>query len=77
MFKFKEADSSVLIGPKLIEDADIEINNQLTECHVKIEPEVLIHSTDTDETESKIFFTRLKKWILYMIRFKSFVVLLL
>ena len=60
LFKFKEADSSVLIGPKLIEDADIEINNQLTECHVKIEPEVLIHSNDTDETESKIFFTRLK-----------------
>ena len=69
MFKFKEADSSVLIGPKLIEDGDIETNKKITEFRVKIEPKVLIRRNDTNETESKIFFTWLKKRILYMFRF--------
>ena len=56
MFKFKEADSSVLIGPKLIEDGDIETNKKITEFRVKIEPKVLIRRNDTKKTESKIFF---------------------
>ena len=56
LFIFKEADYSILITPDGIEDTGMETNNQLTEPDVKTE--VLVHSNDTNETESKIFFVK-------------------
>ena len=56
MFIFKEADYSILITPDVIEGTGMETSNQLTEPDVKTEPEVLVHSNDTNEIESKIFF---------------------
>ena len=61
LFIFKEADYSILITPDGIEDTGMETNNQLTELtDVKMESEVLVHSNDTNEAESKIFVVKRK-----------------
>ena len=58
MFILKEADYSILITPDVIEGTGMETNNHLTEPDVKTE--VLVHSNDTNEAESKIFVVKRK-----------------